>query len=193
MPEPARAVSDLLTSWARGDTRARDELLPLVYDELRRVALGYLRRERRGHTLQPTALVHEAYLRLIGQERISWQNRAHFFGVAAQMMRRILVDHARSRAASKRPDAALRVGLDEHAATVQPRECELLMLDRALEELIAFDPRQGRIVELRYFGGLSEHEVANLLSLSRATVTREWQTARAWLYRRITTGRDRRC
>jgi len=193
MPEPARAVSELLTSWARGDTRARDELLPLVYDELRRVARGYLRRERRGHTLQPTALVHEAYLRLIGRGRIPWQNRAHFYGVAAQMMRRVLVDHARGRAAAKRPDEALRVTLDEHAATVQPRECELLLLDRALDELITLDPRQGRIVELRYFGGLSEQEVADLLSLSRATVTREWQSARAWLYRRITTGRDRRC
>jgi len=193
MAEPARAVSELLTSWARGDTRARDELLPLVYDELRRVARGYLRRERRGHTLQPTALVHEAYLRLIGRGRIPWQNRAHFYGVAAQMMRRVLVDHARGRAAAKRPDEALRVTLDEHAATVQPRECELLLLDRALDELITLDPRQGRIVELRYFGGLSEQEVADLLSLSRATVTREWQTARAWLYRRITTGRDRRC
>ena len=109
------------------------------------------------------------------------------------MMRRVLVDHARGRAAAKRPDEALRVTLDEHAATVQPRECELLLLDRALDELITLDPRQGRIVELRYFGGLSEQEVADLLSLSRATVTREWQTARAWLYRRITTGRDRRC
>lgn len=189
MTEPANGVSGLLRAWALGDIQARDDLLPLVYCELRRRAVGYLRHERRDHTLQPTALVHEAYLRLIGQEHVSWQNRAQFFGVAAQMMRRILVDHARGRGAAKRPGAAVRVSLDEGIATAQPRDCELLLLDWALEDLMKLDARQGRIVELRYFGGLSEQEVAEVLSLSRATVTREWQLARAWLYRRITTGR----
>jgi RNA polymerase sigma factor (TIGR02999 family) len=187
--EHAAAVSGLLRAWALGDAQARDDLLPLVYRELRRLAAGFLRHERRDHTLQPTALVHEAYLKLIGQERVSWQNRAQFFAVAAQMMRRILVDHARGRQAAKRLGAAVKVDLAEGIAVGQPRDCELLLLDQALEDLAAFDARQGRIVELRYFGGLSEQEVAEVLSLSRATVTREWQSARAWLYRRITTGR----
>jgi RNA polymerase sigma-70 factor, ECF subfamily len=183
------AVSGLLKAWAVGNIQARDDLLPLVYCELRRRAVAFLRHERRDHTLQPTALVHETYLKLIGQERVSWQNRAQFFGVAAQMMRRILVDHARRRRAAKRPGAAVKVSLAEGIAVAHPRECELLLLDQALEDLVALDPRQGRIVELRYFGGLSEQEVAEVLSLSRTTVTREWQLARAWLYRRITTGR----
>jgi len=187
--EHITAVSGLLKAWAVGNIQARDDLLPLVYRELRRRAVAFLRYERRDHTLQPTALVHEAYLKLIGQERVSWQNRAQFFGVAAQMMRRILVDHARRRRAAKRPGAAMKVSLAEGIAVAHPRECELLLLDQALEDLVAFDPRQGRIVELRYFGGLSEQEVAEVLSLSRTTVTREWQLARAWLYRRITTGR----
>ena len=184
-------VSGLLRAWGRGDLHARDDLLPLVYRELRRKAARYLRRERRDHTLQRTALVHEAYVRLIGQQRVAWQNRAHFFGIAAQMMRRILVDHARAHQAGKRQGAALRVTLDDRIGVTEPRDCELLMLDRALNELADRDPRQGQIVELRYFGGLSEPEVAEVLSLSRATVTREWQVARAWLYRRITGGRIR--
>ena len=189
MTERPTAVSGLLKAWALGDVQARDDLLPLVYRELRQRAVGFLRHERRDHTLQPTALVHEAYLKLIGQQRVSWQNRAQFFGVAAQMMRRILVDHARGRHAAKRPGGAVKVSLAEDIAVGQPRDCELLLLDQALEDLTAFDPRQSRIVELRYFGGLSEQEVAEVLSVSRATVTREWQSARAWLYRRITTGR----
>jgi RNA polymerase sigma factor (TIGR02999 family) len=185
------AVSGLLQAWGRGDLQARDDLLPLVYHELHRRAHRYLRHERRGHTLQPTALVHEAYLRLIEQDRVAWQNRAQFFGVAAQMMRRILVDHARAWRAEKRQGAALRVSLNEQIAAVQPRDCELLLLDQALSDLMNLDSRQGRIVELRYFGGLSEQEVAAVLSLSRSTVTREWQTAKAWLYRRITSGPPR--
>jgi len=160
--------------------------LPLVYRELRRRAAGYLRQERPDHTLQPTALVHEAYLRLVGQERIAWQNRAQFFGVAAQMMRRILVDHARGRRAAKRPAAGLQVMLDERIGATQPRSCDLLALDQALDELTTLDPRGSQIVELRYFGGLSEQEVAEVLSISRSTVTREWQAARTWLYRRMT-------
>jgi len=177
-------VSGLLRAWGNGDLQARDEAMSLVYRELRRRAAAYLRRERRDHTLQPTALVHEAYARLVGQDRITWQNRAHFFAIASQMMRRVLVDHARERQAAKR--GALKVTLDERIGVTLPAECELLMLDQALERLSALDARQGTIVELRYFGGLSEQEVASVLGISRATVTREWQTARAWLYRRMT-------
>ena len=162
--------------------------MPLVYAELRCRAALYLRYERTDHTLSPTALVHEAYLRLIGQRRVAWQNRAHFFGIASQVMRRILVDHAREQRAAKRPNIALRVTLDERLGRTQPPDCDLLLLDQALNDLMAVDPQQGRIVELRYFGGLSEREVAEVLSISRSTVTREWQTARAWLFRRMTKG-----
>ena len=139
-----------------------------------------------GHTLQPTALVHEAYLRLIDVKEVDWQNRAHFFGVAAQMMRRILVDHARERHAAKRPQGELKVELDEGVGSTLPPEVEVLMLDAALDELATLDPRQARIVELKYFAGMSEQDVAVVLSISRATVTREWQAARAWLFRRMT-------
>ena len=180
-------VSHLLRAWGRGDLRARDDLVPLVYAELRRRAAAYLRRERADHTLQPTALVHEAFLRLMGQERVAWQNRAQFFGLAAQMMRRILVDHARKHEAAKRPPREWRVTVDEQHA-VAPPDCELMLLDRALTELAALDPRQAQIVELRYFAGLSEQEVAAVLGMSRSTVTREWRIARVWLYRRITHG-----
>ena len=182
------AVSRLLRAWGQGDLQARDDLMPVVYRELRRRAGAYLRRERQDHTLQPTALVHEAYMRLMGQERVAWQNRAHFFAIASHMMRRILVDYAREHDAAKRPGAGVKVILDDRIGAAQPRACECIALDRALVELTLIDPRQGQIVELRYFGGLSEQEVAEVLSISRATVTREWQTARAWLYRRITTG-----
>jgi RNA polymerase sigma factor (TIGR02999 family) len=181
-------ISHLLQQWAGGDLQAREDLVPLVYQELRKRAAAYLRRERRDHILQPTALVNEAYLRLMGQERVAWINRAQFFGVAAQAMRRILVDHAREREAAKRP-GGIRVTLDEGMRSVPPLDCELLMLDSVLQELAVIDPRQARIVEMKYFGGLSEEEVAAILSLSRATITREWQSARAWLYRRLTLGR----
>jgi RNA polymerase sigma factor (TIGR02999 family) len=181
-------ISQLLQQWGGGDARAREDLVALVYQELRKRAAAYLRRERRDHTLQPTALVNEAYMRLMGQQRVTWLNRAQFFGVAAQMMRRILIDHARERAATKRP-GGVRVTLDEAMRTVPPIDCEVLMLDDALQELARMDERQAHIVELKYFGGLSEEEIAAVLSLSRATVTREWQSARAWLYRRMTTGR----
>jgi RNA polymerase sigma factor (TIGR02999 family) len=184
----AGTISQLLQAWAHGDRQAREDLVPRVYQELRKRAAAYLRHERQGHTLQPTALVNEAYIRLMGHQRVTWLNRAHFFGVAAQIMRRILVDHARARLASKRP-AAVSIELIEGHAAVQPRDCELLMLDDALRELAQMDERQAHIVELKYFGGLSEAEVAVVLSLSRATVTREWQSARAWLYRRMTDGR----
>ena len=182
----AGTVSVLLRAWGQGDLRARDDLASLVYRELRGRAGAHLQRERNDHTLQPTALVHEAYMRLVGQERVAWRNRAHFFAIASQMMRRILVDHARERRAAKRPGAGVKVMLDDRIGAAAPRECELIDLDQALTELTHIDPRQGQVVELRYFGGLSEQEVAEVLSISRATVTREWQTARAWLYRRIT-------
>lgn len=169
-----------------------DRLLPIVYDELRRCAAAYLRRERVDHTLQPTALVHEAFLRLVRQDRMTWQNRAQFIGVAAQMMRRILVDHARSRRRGKRLGDAVKITLHEDVATVGPPDCDLLLLDQALDELAAMDSRQAQIVELRYFGGLSEDEVAEALAISRSTVAREWQIARGWLYRRMTAGRSPR-
>jgi len=187
----AGSVSQLLRAWARGDTQAREDLLPLVYQELRRRASAYLRHERPNHTLQPTALVHEAYIRLTAQTRVSWLNRSQFFAIAAQLMRRILVDHARERQAAKRP-GGIRVTFEEGAQAVPPPDCELLMLDDALHDLARLDTRQAEIVELKYFAGLSEAEVAAVLSLSRATVTRDWQSARAWLYRRITKGRSRR-
>lgn len=180
----------LLRAWGRGDAGAGDALLPLVYSELRRRAAAYLRRERAGHTLQPTALIHEAYLRLVGQDRVAWHNRAQFFGLAAQMMRRILVDHARAQRAAKRPPGAMKVSLDERMAQSDPADCDVLLLNQALDELAGLDPQQARIIELRYFGGLTEDEVADVLGVSRSTVTREWETARAWLFRRMKFGRS---
>jgi RNA polymerase sigma-70 factor (ECF subfamily) len=187
---PAGTVSQLLQAWGLGDLRAREDLVPLVHAELRKRAVAYLRRERRDHTLQPTALVHEAYIRLLGQRRVAWRNRAQFFGVASQIMRRILVDYARERQAAKRL-GGIRVTLDDAAIAADAPDCELLMLDDALHALARLDERQARIVELKYFGGLSEEEVGAVLSMSRATVTREWQSARAWLYRRLTKGKAR--
>ena len=181
-------VTGLLQAWSAGNANAQEELLPLVYKELRRRAAGHLRRDRRDHTLQPTALVHEAYLRLVGQRDVDWQSRTHFFALASRMMRRILVDHARARAAAKRPDEALRVTLDGSLASIDPRGCDLLMLDQALTELAHLDQRQESIVELCYFGGLTEMEVAGELSVSRSTVARELRSAKAWLYRRMTSG-----
>jgi RNA polymerase sigma-70 factor (ECF subfamily) len=185
MGEGANAVTDLLRAWAGGNVQARDALVPLVYHELRKRAAGYLHHERPDHTLQATALVHEAFLRLAGQDRIAWQNRGQFYAVAAQMMRRILVDHARERRAAKRPDPAARVEIDD-IAQPDPNRIDVLALDQALEELSKLDARQAQIVEMRYFGGLSEQDVADALGVSRATVTREWKRARAWLYHRMT-------
>ena len=188
MVDHTSPASDLLRAWGQGDTQARDDLLPMVYAELRAQAVRYMQRERRDHTLQPTALVHEAYMRLMGQSHVSWQNRAHFFGLAAEMMRRILVDHARKHQAAKRSGAAMKVAWDERAGSTPPLDCELLLLDQALGELAVRELRQARVVELRYFGGLSEQEAAEVLAISRATVTRDWQVARAWLFRRMTRG-----
>jgi RNA polymerase sigma factor (TIGR02999 family) len=179
-------VTNLLHAWSAGNPNAQEELLPLVYKELRQRAAGHLRRDRRDHTLQPTALVHEAYLRLVDQREVDWQSRTHFFALASRMMRRILVDHARARAAAKRPNGTLRVTLDDDVASVEPRQCDLLVLDRALSELADLDHRQEKIVELCYFGGLTEVEIADALSVSRSTVARELRSAKAWLYRRMT-------
>lgn len=177
-------VTELLQAWSDGDQEARDRLFPLIYEELRRCAAAYLRRERPGHTLQPTALVHEAYLRLVGR-RAPWRNRAHFFGVASQMMRRILVDHARARRRDKRSGRWTRVTVDETVRMKAPRDVDLLDLDSALTRLAAFDPRLSEVAELRFFGGLSLQEAGELLGISRATVERDWQTARAWLLKTL--------
>jgi RNA polymerase sigma factor (TIGR02999 family) len=179
-------VSGLLQAWTRGDAGARDQLLTVVYQELRRRAAAHLRRERAGHTLQPTALVHEAYLRLVKQDHAAWQNRAQFFGVASQMMRRILVDRARARNMAKRSGRWARVTLDEAVAQSHAREVDVLDLDQALGELATFDARKSRVAELRFFGGLSLEETGEVLDLSVATLEREWQAARAWLYARLT-------
>jgi RNA polymerase sigma factor (TIGR02999 family) len=182
MEEPEREVTALLRDWSGGDRAALERLMPLVYQELRRLAASYLRVERPDHTLQPTALVHEAYLRLVDQRGVNWQNRAHFFGIAAQMMRRILVDHARRRQAAKRDATALRLEANGGEAGRDP---ELLALDQALCGLESLDARQARIVELRFFGGLTVEETAEVAGVSPATVKREWRTARAWLAREI--------
>jgi len=171
--------------WSHGDEQALDQLTPLVYDELRKMARTYLRRERSDHTLQATALVHEAYLRLIDQHSVSWQNRAHFFGIASQMMRRILVNHALARAAEKRGGGAEKLSLDETVSFPNQREIDLIALDEALKELERLDPQQTRVVELRFFGGLSIEETAEALRISPATVKREWSTARLWLRRQL--------
>jgi len=178
-------VTELLRAWSDGDAGARDQLMPLVYEELRKRAAAYLRRERRGHTLQPTALVHEAYLRLVDQRRAAWQNRAQFFGVASQMMRRILVDRARARRRAKRSGGWGRVTLDEAAKVTPPVDVDILDLDAALRELAAFDPRKSQIAELRFFGGLSLDETGQVLGISLATVERDWQAARAWLFKTL--------
>jgi len=182
---PPGEVTELLRAWTCGDAYARDRLIRLVYRELRRRAAFYLRQERRGHTLVPTALVHEAYLRLVGQEG-EYENRSHFFALAARMMRRVLVDHARARAAAKRPHLELQVTLGDAVAPVAAPALDLLALNRALEELAVLDPRQARLVELRYFGGLTGAEAAEVLGVSRTTAKREWNLARAWLYRHLT-------
>ncbi len=165
-----------------------DQLMPLVYDELRRLAQSHLRAERVGHTLQGTALVHEAYLRLIDQKQVHWQNRAHFFGLASQMIRRILVDHARGRKAAKRGAGAPKLSLDDAIGVAGGRQLDLIGLDDALNGLAKIDPEQSRIVELRFFGGLSIEETAAVVGVSTATVNREWAAARAWLFREMSRG-----
>ena len=179
----AGEVTRLLQAWQDGDEAARDRLLPIVYDDLRRRAAGHLRHDRHGHTLRPTDLVHETYLRLCTQNA-AWQNREQFFAMASRLMRRILVDHARARGAAKR-GGGLRVTLVEHLVSTPPAQPDLLDLDTALDELAALDERQARLVELRYFGGLTIEETAAVLGVSVPTANREWATAKMWLYRRL--------
>ena len=181
-PHSSSAVTQMLISWGKGDARAREEMLPLVYDELRRLASWHLARERPGHTLQPTALVHEAYLRLIDQQQVDWRNRAQFIGVAAVMMRRILVTHARGRNAAKRGGAVQRVPLSDIDPAGSELNVDVIMLHDALDQLHALDERKSRVVELRFFGGLSTDEIAEVLQISPVTVKRDWTFARAWLY-----------
>ena len=178
-------ISHLLKEWNAGDPEALDRLTPLVYEELRRQAARYLRRERPGHTLQTTALIHEAYLRLADAKDVQWQDRAHFFAIAANLMRRILVDHARRRDADKRGGSQVRVQLDEALALANESEVDLLAVDEALNRLAAIDPQQARVVELRFFSGLSVEETAAALGVSATTVKRDWRVARAWLRREI--------
>ena len=180
-------VTALLAKWSGGDKAALEELMPLVYGELKRLAGSYLRRERQDHTLQSAALVNEAYMRLVDQSRVRWQNKSHFFGIAAQMMRRILVDHARGQKAAKRGSGVEVLELNEAVAQAQKQSIDLLGLDEALNMLAKMDAQQSRIIELRFFGGLSIEETAEVLQISPATVKRDFAAARAWLYRAVTT------
>ena len=181
-------ITQLLVAWSHGEETALEMLTPIIYGELRRLAQSYMRQERADHTLQSTAVVHEAFIRLIDQN-VEWKSRAHFFAIAAKMMRRILVDHARARSTSKRGAGMARVDVEEQAIESQERSVDLLALDEALEHLARIDPQRSRIVELRYFGGLSNEESANVLGISPATVQRQWSGAKAWLYRELS-GRE---
>jgi len=183
---PSHEVTQLLLDWNEGKPDVLEKLMPLVYKELRRLARQYLNKERAGHTLLTTDLVHEAYLRLIDQKRVRWQNRAHFFGIAAQLMRRILVDHARGKMRIKRGDGAQRVSFNEAASASYESKVDILAIDEALNRLAEIDERKARVVELRFFGGLELEEVAEFLGLSPITVSRDWKLAKAWLHRALT-------
>jgi len=183
-------VTQLLADWGKGDRSALDKLFPLVHAELRRIAQRQMNQERAGHTLQATALVNEAYLKLVGQQELEWQNRAHFFAVCAQMMRHILIDHARAHARDKRGGGAIQVSLNDVAVIPDEQASYFVALDEALRHLENLDPQKGRIVELRYFGGLSIEETVDLLNISPRTVRREWQRSKAWLYRMISEGTE---
>jgi RNA polymerase sigma factor (TIGR02999 family) len=185
MPSSPQQISQLLVAWSNGDQAAIDQLMPLVYKELRRMAKRYMAGQPQGHTLQTTALIHEAYLRLVGQEGKRWQNRAHFFGVAAQAMRHILVDYARGRHTVKRGGEARAVSLDEAALVTKGQASEMVALDDALSRLAELAPRQSRVVELRYFGGMSVGEAAEVLKVSPETIMRDWRMAKAWLLREL--------
>ncbi len=185
MAQNSHEVTQLLIQWSNGDKAALDKLMPLIYEELRQLARHYMNRERVGHTLQTTALVNEAYLRLINRKQVHWQNRAHFFAIAAHLMRSILVDHARSHAYAKRGGGARKISLDEALAVSQQRAADVVALDDALKRLAEIDRQQSRIVELKFFGGLTIEETAEVLALSPATIKREWSTAKAWLYHEL--------
>lgn len=178
-------ITELLAGYGRGEKAAVDRLMPIVYDELRRQAARYLRREQPGITLQTTALIHEAYLRLVDQRNVQWQNRAHFFGIAAQLMRRILVDHARAKKRTKRGGSVVRVSLGEATATTKGQDFDVVALDEALERLAQIDEQQSRVVELRFFSGLTVEETAEVMGISAATVKRDWSMAKAWLHREL--------
>ena len=178
-------VTVILHDWSGGDRNAAARLMPFVYDELRRQARLFLTRERGGHTLQPTALVHEAYLRLVDQTRVNWQNRAHFYGIAASMMRRVLIDHARAHATEKRGAGAIHLSIDDVQLPVEQRAANLVALDEALEKLAEFDERKCRVVEMRFFGGMEDEEIAKVLGVTTRTVLRDWKTARLLLYREL--------
>lgn len=188
--DPSESITQLLERWSSGDTKALDRLMPLVYDELRRLAASYLRRERREHTLQPTALVNEVFLKFFDQRSMTWRNRAQFFGVAAQLMRRILVDHARAHYSTKRGGDRFCISLKNVAAFGAEPDADLLALHDLLNRLEEIDPAQGRIVELRFFGGLTIKETAEVMNISHATVEREWRTAKAFLKRELTRTRN---
>lgn len=183
---PRHEITQLLAEWSGGNQSALDELYPLVYEELHRLARRYMIRERKGHTLQTTALINEAYVRLVDQKNVHWANRSHFFAISAQIMRRILIDHARRHAYAKRGGGAQQVSLEEAAIVARDQGAELLKLDEALKSLTEMDPRRGQVVELRYFGGLNNEEIAGILNVSENTVTRDWNMARAWLYQQLT-------
>jgi len=185
---PPHEITQLLAEWSDGDQSALDELYPLVYDELHKLARRYMSRERKDHTLQTTALINEAYVRLVDQRNVHWTNRSHFFAISAQIMRRILIDHARRHAYAKRGGGARQVSLEEAATVTSNPGSELIRLDEALNSLAERDPRRSRVVELRYFGGLNNEEIAGVLHVSENTVTRDWNMARAWLYQQLTEG-----
>jgi RNA polymerase sigma factor (TIGR02999 family) len=189
-PLSETGVTELLAHWSKGDQEALNKLIPLVYDELHKLASRYLRRERPDHTLQTTALVHEAYLKLVDQRKANWENRVQFFAVAAQLMRRILVDYARRHRASKRGGDLYKLSLDEALMSSEEKDAELLALDEALDRLEIIDPQQSRVVELRVFAGLTLEETAKVLSISPRTARREWSMAKAWLHRQIKNSRD---
>jgi len=184
-PHTQHEITELLAEWSDGNQSALDDLYPLVYDELHRLARRYMSRERQGHTLQTTALINEAYVRLVDQKNVHWANRSHFFAISAQIMRRILIDHARRHAYAKRGGGAQQVSLDEAAAVTSGIGREMLRLDEALKTLAELDPRRSQVVELRYFGGLNNEEIAGVLHVSENTVTRDWNMARAWLYQQL--------
>jgi RNA polymerase sigma-70 factor (ECF subfamily) len=191
MTDPAGApheITQLLAEWGNGNQTALDKLYPLVYAELHRMARHYMKRERQDHTLQTTALINEAYVRMVDQKNVHWANRAHFFAISAQIMRRILIDHARRNAYAKRGGAAQQVSLDEAAVVAKDGGSLLLLLDEALQRLAKLDPRRSQIVELRYFGGLNNQEISGVLKVSENTVTRDWNMARAWLYQELSGG-----
>ena len=185
-PQQEHEITQLLAEWREGNQAALDELYPLVYDELHRLARRYMSRERKGHTLQTTALINEAYVRLVDQRNVHWANRSHFFAISAQIMRRILIDHARRHAYAKRGGGAQQVSLDETATVALGDLSEFLRLDEALKSLAELDPRRSQVVELKYFGGLNNDEIAGVLKISKNTVIRDWNMARAWLYRQLT-------